>query len=546
MPDSPKPVRVFIAYSDKDEEIYKELKTYLERFKFKEEIDSWYGRRVTGEEWDETIHPELEKSAVLLMLISPDFLVNKYCYEDEVKKAVELHNAGRTQLVPLLVRKTDLEGTSFEKLKALPSNGNPIESREWKDKKEEAFFDIARGIDKILKKIKESTGDYYLSEGNTPFPFCIKRFAIKDFLCIQDTGLERIPVDCQWVFITGENGDGKTALLQALAIGLLGNDDGKATRLLEENEDTRIQIEFKQDGENTIRELFEDPYGWDSNTTDIGNGASKHILGYGVSRLKIMTDEAERIKKYENPALSLYNETEGNFRNIETWLKDQYLENKLKETPQIHRVKEVLKDLMPNVEKVEMEGKDIIYHEKGYKTTYPKASAGSKMIVAMIGDMIIRFFAAQPQAEDISEFKGIVLIDELDLHLHPIWQKKLPGLLSQYFPNVQFWATTHSIVPFMGAPENSIFLKVTRDADVLTTVSRLDIDVKRLLPDTLISSPLFGLEDFIRKGVNDFRSEYLYSEYERNKELEEKLEEAARKFKLPKSSFFNDDSGDTK
>lgn len=540
MPGSSKPVRVFIAYSDKDDAIYKKLEKQL---KSKKEINSWYPRRLTGEEWNGIIKPELEKSSVVLMLISPDFLANKYCYEDEVKKAVELHNAGRVHLVPILARKTDLEGMSFEKLKALPSNGNPIESREWENKKE-AFDDIVRGIDKILKKIKESTDDCYLSEGNTPFPFCIKRFAIKDFLCIRDTGLDKIPVDCQWVFITGENGDGKTALLQALAAGLLGNDDGEATHLLGDN--TRIQIEFKQDGENTIRELHEDPYGWGSNTTDIGNGASKHILGYGVSRLKIMTAEAERIKKYENPALSLYNETEGNFRNIETWLKDQYLENKLKETPQIRRVKEMLKDLMPNVEKVEMEGKDIIYHEKGYKTMYPKASAGSKMIVAMVGDMIIRFFDAQPQVEDISEFKGIVLIDEFDLHLHPIWQKKLPGLLSQYFPNVQFWATTHSIVPFMGAPENSIFLKVTRESDVLTKVIRLDIDVKRLLPDTLISSPLFGLEDFIRKGVNDFRSEYLYSEYERNKELEEKLEEAARKFKLPRSSFFDDDSGDTK
>jgi AAA15 family ATPase/GTPase len=540
MPDSSKPVRVFIAYSDKDDANYKKLEKQL---KSKKEIDSWHGRRLTGEEWDGIISPKLEKSAVILMLISPDFLANKYCYENEVKKAVELHNAGRAHVVPILARKTNLEGTSFETLKALPSNGSPIKSREWENKKE-AFDDIARGIDKILKKIKESTDDCYLSEGDTSFPFCIKRFAIKDFLCIRDTGLDKIPVDCQWVFITGENGDGKTALLQALAVGLLGNDDREATHLLGYN--TRIQIEFKQDGENTIRELYEDPYGWGSNTTDIGNGASKHILGYGISRLKIMTDEAEKSKKDENPALSLYNETEGNFRNIETWLKDQYLENKLKETPQVRRVKEMLKDLMPNVEKVEMEGKNIIYHEKGYKTTYPKASAGSKMIVAMVGDMIIRFFAAQPRAEDISEFKGIVLIDELDLHLHPIWQKKLPGLLSQYFPNVQFWATTHSIVPFMGAPENSIFLKVTRDADVLTKVSRLDIDVKRLLPDTLISSPLFGLEDFIRKGVNDFRSEYLYSEYERNKELEEKLEEAARKFKLPKSSFFDDDSGDTK
>jgi predicted ATP-binding protein involved in virulence len=380
---------------------------------------------------------------------------------------------------------------------------------------------------------------------NRAFPSCIKRFNIKNFLCIRDAGLDKIPVDCQWIFITGENGEGKTALLQALTLGLLGNDDREANHLLDDN--THIQIEFKQDGENTIHELYKDSDGWKNITTELSNIPLKNILGYGVSRLNIMTRqaEAEMVDKSRNPALSLYNETEGNFQNIETWLKDRYLESQLKETHQIRQVKDTLRELMPNIEKVEIEGKDIVYYEKGYKARYMEVSSGSKMIIAMIGDMIKRFFTAQPQVTDISEFKGIVLIDELDLHLHPKWQIKLPALLSRYFPNVQFWATTHSIIPFMGAPENSVYLKVTREKDMLTKVERLDIDIKRLLPNTLLSSPLFCLDDFIRKGVNDFRTEYLYSEYEKNKDIETQLEKIAQKLKLPESYFF-DESGDSK
>jgi energy-coupling factor transporter ATP-binding protein EcfA2 len=422
MPDTQKPIRLFIAYSDKDDAIYKELEFYLKKLESENEIDSWYGRRLTGEEWDGTMHPGLEKSSIILLLVSADFLANNYYKSDEVINAVELHKKGRVHLIPILAGTTiDLEGMPFENLKALPSNRKPIESREWKNK-EEAFKDIFKDIVKVVKKIKETTDDCYISKEKRAFPFCIKRFDIKNFLCIRDTVLDKIPVDCQWVFITGENGDGKTALLQALAVGLLGNDDREAIRLLKDD-DTHIQIEFKKDGENTIRELYKDSDGWKSITTYIGNSDQKNILGYGVTRLNIMTREAEMVDKDRNPAFSLYNETEGNFRNIETLLKDQYLESKLKETSQIRRVKETLEKLMPNIEKIEIEGKDIVYYEKGYKARYTEVSSGSKMIITMIGDMIIRFFADQPRAEKISEFKGIVLIDELDLHLHPLWLK---------------------------------------------------------------------------------------------------------------------------
>jgi len=539
MPDPQKPIRLFIAYSDQDDAIYKELETYLEPLKSKGQIDSWHGRRLTGLEWDQVIDPQLQKSDIILLLTSPDFLAHEYCYGEEVNNAVKLHTKGRVHLIPILVRTTiGLEHTPFENLKTLPSNDKPIESMEWK-KREDSFADILRGISKCIKIRSLSTGDRRLSKANPALPFCIKRFHIKNFLCIRDTGLDKIPVDCQWVFITGENGDGKTALLQALAVGLLG--DRGADNLLEP--DTHIQIEFKKDNENTIHEIFKDSEGWRNYSTDIRKTPILNVMGYGVTRLNIMTRDAEELYKEKSPVISLYKETDGNFRNIETWLKDKYLESKLEETPLITSVKESLRRLMPNIKKIELEGSAIFYHEKGHKARYWQISSGGKMIVAMVGDMIKRFYTAQPQIKDVSEFKGIVLIDELDQHLHPKWQKELPKLLSDVFPNVQFWATTNSIVPFMGAPENSVFLKVTREEDVLTKVERLDIDVKRLLPDTLISSPLFGLEDFIRKGVNDFRTEYLYSEYEKNKDMEERLEKAARKFKLPKSSFFDDDTG---
>ncbi len=71
-----------------------------------------------------------------------------------------------------------------------------------------------------------------------------------------------------------------------------------------------------------------------------------------------------------------------------------------------------------------------------------------------------------------------------------------------------------------------------------------DIDVKNLLPNTLISSPLFDLDEYINKLADDFRAEDTYRDVLKDRELDRKLEEAARKFKLPKSFFDPNDTSE--
>jgi predicted ATP-binding protein involved in virulence len=134
-----------------------------------------------------------------------------------------------------------------------------------------------------------------------------------------------------------------------------------------------------------------------------------------------------------------------------------------------------------------------------------KLASGHKNIIAMIGDMLIRFYAKQPEVIEPQYFCGIVLIDELDLHLHPKWQRQLPKLLSNVFPNVQFIASTHSVIPFLGAPENSVFLKVNRSQEQGITVERINIDISNLLPNSLLTSPLFDLEGKDIKSENNRR-----------------------------------------
>ena len=191
---------------------------------------------------------------------------------------------------------------------------------------------------------------------------------------------------------------------------------------------------------------------------------------------------------------------------------------------------------MPNVTEIILDGQTVFYVEKGQKLLAHHLSAGHKSILAMIGDMVIRLMAQQPEVSEPQALQGLVIIDELEIHLHPKWQAQYARLLSMAFPRVQFIASSHSPIPFIGAPLESIFLRVTRDKERGTKVERLDIDVTRLLPNTLLTSPLFGMEGIVNFNNSDFGkvySEDRHTEIVLKEQRREQLKAFAEKGLIP-------------
>lgn len=80
---------------------------------------------------------------------------------------------------------------------------------------------------------------------------------------------------------------------------------------------------------------------------------------------------------------------------------------------------------------------------------YESLSDGQRSIFGLVGDLAVRAARLNPHlgARTLQETPGVVLIDELDLHLHPRWQRRIVGDLRRTLPRVQFIATTHS--PFL-------------------------------------------------------------------------------------------------
>lgn len=155
--------------------------------------------------------------------------------------------------------------------------------------------------------------------------------------------------------------------------------------------------------------------------------------------------------------------------------------------------------------------------------------------------MYIRLSKNQPDTP-AAEMAGVVIIDELDMHLHPSMQKNLPGLLSKAFPKVQFIASTHSPIPLLGAPENSVFIKVENTEERGITCEKLDIKVEDLTPNLILSSPIFGMESIIstnKKGnLDEVHTEDAYEELMKNEATKAKLKELYKSGKTFSDELF--------
>ncbi|MDR2344557.1 MAG: AAA family ATPase [Planctomycetaceae bacterium] len=93
---------------------------------------------------------------------------------------------------------------------------------------------------------------------------------------------------------------------------------------------------------------------------------------------------------------------------------------------------------------VEQNSFKIIIDKKGNSLELSQLSDGEKGLIALIGDLAQRLAIANPNLENPLEGEGVILIDEIDLHLHPQWQRMILPKLTETFPNCQFIVSTHS------------------------------------------------------------------------------------------------------
>lgn len=132
--------------------------------------------------------------------------------------------------------------------------------------------------------------------------------------------------------------------------------------------------------------------------------------------------------------------------NQDVWQQLQQLNASAKDR-QLTAVRTAIRRFMPNMDNLRVRRKPRLYmaiDKNGETLNVAQLSQGEKSLMALVGDIARRLAMLNPALENPLAGDGIVLIDEVDLHLHPSWQRSLCDRLIETFPNCQFVLTTHS------------------------------------------------------------------------------------------------------
>lgn len=356
----------------------------------------------------------------------------------------------------------------------------------------------------------------------------IKSAEINNFYSINDISL--IFNNSKEIYFLGENGDGKSLILMSLYLTFKVN----YIRKVENIRKIAPVLGVLKENPNFS------PLGFDNANKQYGIGNEvflPNMFGYGTHRGRIDTDDAE-----EFGFMSLF-DTEQKLINPVTWLIKQRaleLENSYSSHNQTIDENSLLKLSVDSLEKmlnnllereviVKVEVDRVEFTEKGANPiSFHQLSEGYKSVIIFVCDLIFRLSQSADAGLSINDLKGVVFVDEIDLHLHPKWQRVLIGKLRNVFPGIQFIFTTHSPTMIQGASEDAIIYRVYRDTENgITKVSdpyyRKNLD--HLMINTVLTSPLFGLSNSRMNEDDDFAdTSETYLLYRINKKLEEEIQ----------------------
>lgn len=347
-----------------------------------------------------------------------------------------------------------------------------------------------------------------------------------------------------WTVITGDNASGKSALLRAVAGALVGPDAMRALNLSFDNwvregfKEGEVAVEVMPGDEDRFERggaPYKDTF-WSElkfrteppitlmEPADRYRGKKKgpsrgpwsetaagwFCAGYGpFRRLYGHSPEAQRIMSTRGKVgrfATLFRE-DATLAESDLWLKElkyRELEGKEDAKKTLHAVLEILRsDFFPSgitVDQVDSSGL-WLRHADGNRLDLRDMSDGFRSAAALVMDLLrhlVEVYGVDHLTDGSGSVNhaGVVLIDEIDAHLHPQWQREIGDWFKRLFPKIQFVVTTHSPLVCQAADGGAIFrLPAPGGADEPFRVS--EEDYRKIIagkPDTILLTPAFGME----------------------------------------------------
>lgn len=160
-------IKISFFYSYKDERLRKKLETHLSSLRQQNTQNTvkiyWKCQSVAGRNSKQENYRYLNKSNVIVLLVSPDFMDSDDGWEIG-RRAMKLYNAGKALVIPVKLRQIGhWEATPFRDLQPLPINGEPVDNRRFWINQNEAFVNIAQGIREEVEKLSNSASTEILT-----------------------------------------------------------------------------------------------------------------------------------------------------------------------------------------------------------------------------------------------------------------------------------------------------------------------------------------------------------------------------------------------
>lgn len=363
----------------------------------------------------------------------------------------------------------------------------------------------------------------------------LQRLVLENVKAIKEIELPFVTPDSKtrkWTLLLGENGSGKTTVMQAIGLllagsegllELLGNCDSwirlgqnkcllRADLVTARGEERRIELTIRRGdkvkdvflrNEKALNDLDSALEHSPRSYLTIGYGASRHIS----KQHTIAGDWGGSFRHSRAQSVATLFSTDAVLNSIESWA--MALHYQLGD-PGLQMIKKSLANLWPEAtfESIDKERQELLFRTSEGIVPLSSLSDGYTDLAAWSGDLLYRITRIFSDYKDPFTARGLLLIDEIDLHLHPIWQRQLMTYLEGRLPNFQIVGTTYSPLTAHQAGEGELFVLRREDPQSAPTLYQYPGSPRTLMLHQLLLTPIFGLSTVDSTEVETMRNEY--------------------------------------
>jgi predicted ATPase len=386
--------------------------------------------------------------------------------------------------------------------------------------------------------------DWQEQQGRTQ----LKRILLKNIGPFADLELELTP---NWNILLGDNGVGKTTILRSLTLAICGRDAQAYAQRIVRTGQSKAQITLETaNGRKYVTEIFETSSGFEVESLPRRPLDTEGWLVLAFPPVRSATwrkltgpqgEQPRKRPRIEDLLPLLTAMPDPRLDDVKQWIINlDYWKSKTDAAGRHpasyyehlqQRLFEIIKKLTGGLKidfaRVDPKSWEVLVTTDDGTVPFDAVSQGTASVIGWTGVLLQRLFDVFDDSTDPLNQYAIVILDEIDAHMHPKWQQSLISNLSDLFPNVQFIATTHSPLIVGGMRKDQV-VRLARDESGVVQIVEIPADMLLGRTDQILTGDLFGLASTLSLGE---KGEKLMAEYEELLGISKKTEEQERRYR---------------